>query len=128
MYLDPIQFMEAWELENIRERDLANILKRRSLGLKVCMKIPVPMPCYSQEGCVYLSAKGCILPRARRPLECLIMIPSVETIIEEEIKCSIPPTFSYLRAFSKWEKFYRERGLWTMAQQLAFSFRPNMEA
>jgi hypothetical protein len=110
LYLDPLQFMDAWHLSSAWSlRDVLN--SHSSLSLKLCMGVPIPQPQKCENGCVFWSPKGCVLPRYQRPLECLVLVPSEESIFEGEPRCSISPKVSYLRCFERWRSYYRETGI-----------------
>ncbi len=123
MYLDPIQFQEAWGLP-LGPWDMEEVLSVNSLALKVCMGVPIPVPCYAERGCIFWSRNGCTLPRPQRPLGCLILQPKIETLIEGEIRCTFPPGFSYLTCFSLWERHYKAMGIWNRVRALARHFHP----
>jgi Fe-S-cluster containining protein len=86
MYLDPIQFQEAWDLPP-GPWDMKEVLLANSLAFKVCMGVPIPVPCYTDQGCIFWSPEGCRLPRSKRPLGCLALEPKIETIIEPKFPC-----------------------------------------
>ena len=123
MYLDPIQFQEAWDLFS-RPWEMEEVLLANSLALKICMGVPIPMPCYAPQGCVFWSPEGCSLPKPKRPLGCLALEPKIETIIEGEIRCSLPPELNYLQCFSRWKELYKERGIMEDVMALASLFHP----
>ncbi len=118
MYLDPFQFVQAWELEG-KDWRLGEVLENCYLSLKVCMGIPIPLPRFSAGGCIFLRKDGCTLPRHKRPLECLLMIPRVETLLGGEIRCGFPQGLDYLECFDRWREFYQERGIWKEALLIA---------
>jgi len=123
MYLDPSQFVQAWELEG-KKWKLVEVLEACHLSLKVCMGIPIPLPKFLAKGCVFLGKDGCLLPRHKRPLECLLLIPKVETLLEGEIRCVLPQGVDFLKCFDCWKEFYQERNLWEEALLVAETLDP----
>lgn len=123
MYLDPIQFQEAWDLPT-GPWDMEEVLLANSLAFKVCMGVPIPVPCYTDQGCVFWSPMGCRLPWSKRPLECLALEPKIETLIEGEIHCSLPQELDYLQCFSRWKRLYEEWGIMGNVVALASLFHP----
>ncbi len=104
MYLDPERFFSIYPEALC---DFWGTLERRNLTVKVCMGVPIPAPKHTEEGCVFLSETGCTLPRKMRPCECLLLVPTEETLIEGEIMCRPAPGFSYVECFKKWKEFHR---------------------
>ena len=117
MYLDPGQFMEAWDLEPTRG-SLRELFSRYPLEMRVCMGVPIPRPRVTEGGCVFLGIQGCLLPREKRPLECLALVPREETLVEGEILCQRPRDLRYVRCFQEWKGFYLDHGLWKEAWDL----------
>ena len=117
MYLDPGQFLEAWGIKP-EVGALRELFKRVPLKMKVCMGVPIPRPRNSEKGCVFLGEGGCTLPREKRPLGCLALIPREETILEGEIRCQIPRDLEYVQCFQGWKDFYESNGLWEDAWKL----------
>ncbi len=117
LYLDPLQFAQAWNLEG--EWEMREVLYAHSLTLRLCMGIPLPLPLSAERGCVFWGEKGCLLPRWQRPLECLVLVPSEESLFNGEPSCSIPPQVSYVECFYRWGQYYHQRGIWSEVKRLA---------
>ncbi len=89
-----------------------SVLRERSLTLKLCMGVPLPLPVVTDHGCVFWSSDGCLLPRAKRPLGCLLLIPNEESVLEGEPRCALPKEVSYLNCFERWRSYYQVSGMW----------------
>ncbi len=110
LYLDPLQFLEAFDLPF--SWDPEEVLRTHRLKMKTCMGVPIPMPESTEMGCVFWSPKGCVLPRSQRPLGCLMLVPKEESIFCGEPRCSLPPEVSYLECFERWRRYYKKAGIW----------------
>ena len=107
MYLFPDRFIEIFgKFSSFQEFE--KILKENNLTYRVCMGVPIPMPKYNDKGCVFLGSKGCTLPLYKRPCECLALVPNEETIIEDEIRCSIHPAVRYVDCFKNWKQLFKQ--------------------
>ena len=117
LYLDPVQFVEAWELPAVWE--MLPVLEENYLTLKLCMGVPIPLPVVTGRGCIFLGSQGCLLPRQKRPLGCLVLVPSEESVLEGEPLCSLPKELSCLRCFERWRRHYQKAGIWDEVLELA---------
>lgn len=106
MYLDPRRFLSIYPdaFDN-----LPDSFTKYKLTVKVCMGVPVPMPSYTEEGCIFLTDEGCLLGVDKRPCECLLLEPCEETLWEGEVLCKPVKGFSYVECFKNWRRFYENR-------------------
>jgi len=110
MYLDPERFFSIYNVDTSSWESFLKSLNKHYLETKLCLGVPIPVPMSNEKGCVFLGKDGCVLPRERRPSECLLLIPNVDTLIEGEIKCFHPRNLRYRDFFEKWRKFYLSLG------------------
>lgn len=109
MYLSPERFERIYG--KVASDNFLSLLERHGLTFKVCLGIPIPIPRFTERGCVFLDDAGCRLSFSERPCECLLFVPVEETVIEGEIHCYFPKEVSYVECFRKWKRFYSLRGI-----------------
>ncbi len=102
MYLCPERFFSIYPEAR---RDFWGTLKANRLTVKVCMGVPIPLPESTEGGCVFLGSGGCVLDEKRRPCECLLLVPSEETLLDGSILCKPAPGFSYVECFKAWKRY-----------------------
>ena len=90
-----------------RER-LAELLPPFGFFLKDLCGVAVPAPVADEKGCTFLTADGCRLPASHRPCQCLALTPSIDTLMEGEICCSLPPPFRSGNVMESWRHFWDE--------------------
>ncbi len=108
MYLDPYRFEKIYGFK----RDFVELLHENFLTFKICLGVPIPIPKFTDSGCVFLREHGCSLGREKRPCECLILIPEEETLVEGEILCKHNPAVSYIECFKRWKEYYIARSVY----------------
>lgn len=108
VWIDPERFLHSFGLP--RPADPADWLPTLS-GLGLVLRnidgVAIPAPAGSEDGCTFLKARGCSLPDSRRPCQCLLLTPALETLIEGEIHCHLPPEGSTLSAIRRWSAFWQ---------------------
>jgi len=75
--------------------------------------VRIPAPQTLGSGCVFLGESGCRLAAAARPCQCLALQPMLDTLIDGEIRCQLPPEGGSQTARQNWRRFwknYEERG------------------
>ncbi len=82
--------------------------QRLELELRRVGGIPLPAPRRSPAGCVFLAGSGCRLEPARRPCQCLALIPAIDTLIDGEIRCRLPAGYDTGQASKRWERFWKQ--------------------
>jgi len=73
----------------------------------------VPAPQTVASGCIFLEERGCRLAAELRPCQCLALQPVLETLIDGEIHCTLPPEGGSQTARQNWRQFWKndqERG------------------
>jgi len=68
--------------------------------------IEIPAPLSLERGCVFLSRDGCLLEEHMRPCQCLALAPSIDTLLEGEIHCSMPPACGSQTARQNWRRYW----------------------
>jgi Fe-S-cluster containining protein len=107
VWVDPTRFLLAFGLPRpASEEDLRRRLPREVV-LRNVDGVAIPAPLKLEGGCVFLeSATGCRLPVNKRPGQCLALVPSIDTLIDEEIHCRLLPEGSTLAALKNWQVFW----------------------
>jgi len=70
--------------------------------------VAIPAPQSHATGCIFLLEDGCRLPESRRPGQCLALVPSLDTLIDGEIRCHLQPQGSTLNALGNWRRFWNQ--------------------
>lgn len=81
-----------------------------ALGLVLWEKTGVPMPAPRSlaSGCAFLGTDGCRFSVAERPCQCLALIPSKETLDQQQgCLCRLPEEFSRDAASQRWQKYWQ---------------------
>ena len=81
---------------------LSGILNDRQLTLRNLGDILIPAPQNQEQGCVFLHVNGCALPPQQRSDQCLALIPNLETLLDDQIHCSLPAEFGSGSARDNW--------------------------
>lgn len=106
-YVDPQRFEGIYLKEQkISADSLQALLPFVGLELKNMDGVPVPAPRKVPWGCVFLGPSGCKLAPDARPGQCLALIPSLDTLLDGEIRCSMPPEYSYGAVRERWKVYW----------------------
>jgi hypothetical protein len=84
---------------------LTQLLTERQLTLRDLGGVLIPAPVNSDAGCIALKAEGCSYNAETRPCQCLALIPSLETLLDDQIHCSLPPEFGSGSARDNWRPY-----------------------
>jgi len=86
-------------------------LPKRGLVLRDFLGVPVPAPMRNEEGCTFLSADGCRFTEEERPCQCLALVPSIDTLMDGEMNCTMPSTFGSGTARDLWNAYWHTKEL-----------------
>ncbi|PLX86671.1 MAG: hypothetical protein C0617_00220 [Desulfuromonas sp.] len=107
VWADPHRFAsiffggERVVLERLR-RELPEL----GLTLRDYSGVPVPAPQPGPGGCSLLSEQGCSLSPEQRPCQCLALIPSIETLLDGEVRCHLPGPYTYGAVRERWRAYW----------------------
>lgn len=87
-------------------RRLEEELPGLGLRLKEMDGVPVPAPQSLETGCCLLTESGCRLSAEERPCQCLALIPSIDTLLDGEIRCDLPGEFTYGAVRARWKAYW----------------------
>jgi len=108
-YADPHRFFNLFfKGQEVNQEFLRRVLPSLGMELTDMDGVAVPTPRTAPWGCVYLGRTGCTLDLDKRPEQCLALIPSVETLLEGEIRCEMPPAFGSSAVRERWRKFWEK--------------------
>ena len=102
-WVDPQRFMRLFMP--------CGIYQKKSLPMGVTLKdlggVEVAAPQTLQDGCYFLGDSGCRLDQHHRPCQCLALEPVIETLMEGEMRCILPPESSSKTARDNWDQFWK---------------------
>lgn len=109
IWVDPERFFSIFFLgQRLTLKQLREQLP--ALGLVFWEKTGVPMPAPRSlaSGCAFLGVDGCRFSVAERPCQCLVLIPSQETLNQPQgCLCQRPEEFSRAQARQRWQKYWQ---------------------
>lgn len=85
--------------------ELIHLLQTQQLELKDLGGVLIPAPLNTEKGCIALRADGCSYSTTKRPCQCLALIPDLETLLDDQIHCSLPPEFGSGSSRENWRPF-----------------------
>jgi len=109
VWVDPERFFAAfpqagaWAQEEF-EKNLPGL----GLVLRDYSGVKVPAPDRTGKGCFFLGPCGCRLPPRHRPGQCLALVPSLETLIDGEVRCELTPGFGFASVREKWKEYWKK--------------------
>lgn len=110
-WVDPDRFFSAFFPGKSLSFDLLEReLPDPGLVLRDFSGVPAPAPIGTESGCFFLSPEGCRLSVEQRPCQCLALVPSLDTLIDGEIRCQLTPGFGFASVRANWEKFWKLAG------------------
>ncbi len=102
VWVDPQRFLRLFcEGERLDPERLPAGTHLRRLG-----DIPVPAPRTTERGCIFLGEHGCRLAATARPCQCLALCPSLDTLLDDEIHCTLPPGYGAQSARENWQRYW----------------------
>jgi len=107
VWVDPERFLLAFNLPvPVSCRDLQDRLYIARLTLREIDGVSIPSPSQTKQGCSFLTPLGCSLPIDKRPCQCLGLTPALDTLLDDQIHCSLPSSVSTLSAIQNWSTFW----------------------
>jgi hypothetical protein len=85
--------------------ELRQVLEQQQLTLRDLGGVLVPAPQNTERGCFAQQEMGCTYPPETRPCQCLALTPNLETLLDDQIHCSLPPEFGSNSARENWRPF-----------------------
>jgi hypothetical protein len=103
LWSDPQRFFRIFSAGRIPSKEqFLRLLDRFGLCLRVLGGVLVPAPQSGPDGCLFRRETGCSFSIAERPCQCLALIPHLETLLDEQIHCRLPPEFGSGSARENW--------------------------
>ena len=109
VWIDPERFLKNFDLPAPATPEALNSVLPRELELRDIDGVAIPAPRKREKGCIFLAADGCQLPENRRPDQCLALVPTLETLIDGEIRCQLNAGGSTLAAITSWRDYWGDR-------------------
>ncbi len=82
---------------------LSQVLQQHRIVLRDLGGILVPAPQENENGCIARQKGGCSYPTTTRPCQCLALVPNLETLLDDQIHCNLPPEFGSNSARRNWQ-------------------------
>jgi len=102
VWVDPLRFERLFYGQGRVDPDrLPKGIILRDLG-----GIAVAAPDTAPHGCTFLTGTGCSLATDRRPCQCLALQPRLETLLEGEMRCTLPPECGSQTARENWQRYW----------------------
>jgi hypothetical protein len=109
VWIDPDRFFEIFfagkhlAIESLQER-----LPDLGLVLWDVGGVSIPAPGSLVTGCAFQDEEGCRFSVARRPCQCLALVPNAETLAQEKgSRCKMPEGFSRDVAVQRWKEYWQ---------------------
>ena len=109
VWVDPERFFKAFDLPKTSSPETLHGLLPRELLLRDIDGVAIPAPQTRENGCVFLEREGCRLPENRRADQCLALVPTLDTLIDGEIRCVLKAEGSTLAAIGAWRRYWLHR-------------------
>jgi len=109
VWVDPERFLKTFDLPAPTTPEALSSILPRELVLRDIDGVAIPAPRMRENGCIFLTVDGCQLPENRRPGQCLALIPVLDTLVDGEIRCKLPPVGSTLTAIRAWRNYWGHR-------------------
>lgn len=103
VWSEPQRFFDIFTASNIpAAKKLAPLLVYREIELRDLGGILIPAPQSTEQGCIALTENGCSYSTIDRPCQCLALTPKLETLLDDQIHCSMPTPFGSGTARDNW--------------------------
>jgi len=106
LWTDPERFLRLFPTLETASVELAQQLASRQIILRDVGNVPIPAPQKTTSGCIFLTSAGCTLPVEQRPDQCLALTPQLDTLLEGEMRCTMPPEHGSNSARQRWRAFW----------------------
>ena len=101
-WVDPHRFMQLFMPGGVSR----NGYMPEGIILKDLGGVEVAAPQTLEHGCYFLGETGCRLDQQHRPCQCLALQPKIETLMEGDMLCILPPECSSKTARENWQRFW----------------------
>lgn len=82
--------------------ELRQVLEDHRLELRDLGGVLIPAPRVEEQGCSAQQSDGCAFDTATRPCQCLALTPNLDTLLDDQIHCSLPPEYGSGTARESW--------------------------
>ncbi|PLY05825.1 MAG: hypothetical protein C0624_04680 [Desulfuromonas sp.] len=107
VWVDPQRFERLFFAgQKLQQGALPEGVVLRDLG-----GIQVAAPQTLEHGCFFLGPDGCRLDAELRPGQCLALTPSIDTLLEGEMRCTMPPECGSHTARLNWRHYWQQQTL-----------------
>jgi len=108
VWSEPKRFFDIFAASNPPSAaDFLQILKNHRLTLRDLGGVLIPAPQNTEQGCHAQTADGCSYSTKERPCQCLALTPNLETLLDDQIHCTLPPEFGSGSARENWRPFQK---------------------
>ena len=109
IWVDPKRFFDLFfDGEQLTVEQMSARLPALGLVLWELKGVPIPAPESISSGCALSGADGCVFSVAKRPCQCLALVPNRETLdLDEGCLCKMPEGFSREVAVLRWREYWR---------------------
>jgi hypothetical protein len=108
VWVDPERFLRCFDIRRPDSPDtLCSRLAPLGLTLRYIDGVPIPSPQQNEQGCRFLGSDGCRFTEQKRPCQCLALTPVLETLLDDQIHCILPPDGSTATALKNWRGFWQ---------------------
>lgn len=104
VWVDPQRFERLFAAGHLDPGRLPEGIILRELG-----GIAVAAPRTESHGCTFLTETGCRLDTEQRPCQCLALQPRLETLLEGEMRCTLPAECGSQTARENWLHYWNNR-------------------
>lgn len=106
VWCDPQRFFDIFCTGHIpTAAQFSEILQQQRLTLRNLDGVLIPAPRATDQGCAAHHINGCRFATSERPGQCLALTPNVETLLDDQIHCTMPPESGSQAARNNWRPF-----------------------
>lgn len=114
VWSDPQRFFDIFTTNAAPAAEkLASLLTTQDIELRNLGGVLIPAPQATEQGCIALKGTGCSYSTTERPCQCLALTPELETLLDDQIHCTMPAAFGSGTARENWRPY---QGLLQQAQ------------
>lgn len=107
LWSDPNRFLAIFFSGKKPSRDvIENGLKEYRLELRDVDGVEIPAPQQTDSGCGLLGPTGCMLEEDERPCQCLALEPHIDTLLSDDICCTMPESHGTGTARNNWRAYW----------------------
>lgn len=106
VWSDPQRFFSLFFAKQVPTvGQMTELLHKQQLTLRNLGGVLIPAPRSSEQGCAAQRLDGCTFSTEERPCQCLALAPNMETLLDDQIHCSMPPDYGSNTARKSWRPF-----------------------